>query len=89
MPADIAAADRTPEVKICGIVDEDGVRAASAADADYIGLNIVVGTPRALDAPRAAALAAFARATGQAAASVVLVTADATTDEITQLDQRD
>ena len=50
------------QVKICGIVDEDGVRAAAAAGADYIGLNVVVGTPRALELSRAAELAHFARA---------------------------
>jgi tryptophan synthase beta chain len=80
-PPDIAAQARMPEVKICGIVDEDGVRAASAANADFIGLNVVAGTPRALDTQRAAALAAFARSL-PAAPRVVLVTADATDVEL-------
>ena len=75
MPVDIAAADRTPSVKICGIVDEDGVLAAARAGADYIGLNLVAGTPRALELSRAAELARFARSL-PSAPQVVLVTAD-------------
>ncbi|MEO6349552.1 MAG: tryptophan synthase subunit beta [Candidatus Limnocylindrales bacterium] len=81
MPADIAAADRQPEVKICGIVDEDGLRAASAAGADYVGLNVVAGTPRALGTARAAELAAHARSLPHSP-KVVLVTADAGADEM-------
>ena len=81
MPLDLAAADRAPEVKICGIVDEDGLRAASAAGADYIGLNLVAGTPRALEVERAAALAAHARSMPRPA-RVVLVVADATPQEL-------
>ena len=81
VPFDLAAADRAPEVKICGIVDEDGVRAASAAGADYIGLNLVAGTPRALEVGRAAALAADARSMPRSP-RVVLVVADATPAEL-------
>ncbi len=81
VPADIAAADRAPETKICGIVDEDGVRAASAAGADYIGLNLVAGTPRALEVERAAALAAHARSMPQPP-RIVLVVADAAPHEL-------
>jgi tryptophan synthase beta subunit len=81
MPADLAAADREPEVKICGIVDDDGVRAASAAGAEYIGLNLVAGTPRALDVERAAALAALVRSQPRPPRTV-LVVADATRDEL-------
>ena len=72
MPVDLAAADREPQVKICGIVDEDGVRAATAAGADYIGLNLVSGTPRALEhrtsrrARRLRPVAAGANAQGRA-----------------------
>ncbi len=83
VPADIAAGDRQPEVKICGIVDEDGLRAASAAGADYIGLNVVAGTPRALDTARAAALADEAR-TLPHAPKVVLVTADSAPAEMAE-----
>ena len=54
VPVDITAADRQAEVKICGIVDEDGMRAASRAGADYAGLNVVAGTPRALSTEQAA-----------------------------------
>jgi tryptophan synthase beta subunit len=76
VPVDLAAADRQAEVKICGIVDEDGVRAASAAGVDYIGLNLVAGTPRALDPDRAASLATFSRQLPGATPKVVLVVAD-------------
>jgi len=75
MPVDIAAADRAPTVKICGILDEDGVLAAARAGADFIGLNLVAGTPRALEPARAAELARFARALPNAP-QIVLVTAD-------------
>ncbi len=47
-PDDPAVADRIPFVKICGVTDADGVRAAIRAGADAIGLNVVAGTPRAL-----------------------------------------
>ena len=82
MPADLAAADREAEVKICGIVDEDGVRAACAAGADFIGLNVVTGTPRALEAAYAAGLARYARALPGRTPRTVLVTADATQVEM-------
>jgi tryptophan synthase beta chain len=75
MPVDIAAADRTPTVKICGIVDEDGVLSAVRAGADYIGLNMVAGTPRALGSSRAAELGRYARSL-PGAPQLVLVTAD-------------
>ena len=48
---------------------------AAHAGADYIGLNVVLGTPRALELSRAAELAHFARAL-PAAPEIVLVTAD-------------
>jgi tryptophan synthase beta chain len=82
-PADICADDREAEVKICGIVDEDGLRAASAAGADYVGLNVVAGTPRALDTARATALAQAARTLARAP-KVVLVTADASAEEMAE-----
>ncbi len=52
VPDDVGAAHRIPLVKICGVVDDAGLDAALAAQADAIGLNLVPGTPRALDAGR-------------------------------------
>ncbi len=49
---DPAAADRTPFVKICGITESGGLRAAIGAGADAIGLNFVPGTRRALERRR-------------------------------------
>jgi tryptophan synthase beta chain len=83
VPDDLAAADRQAEIKICGIVDEGGVRAAMSAEADAIGLNVVAGTPRALETERAAALARYARSLPGRAPRIVLVTADATETEMT------
>ena len=57
-PADPANLDRIPFVKICGITDAAGIEAAVRAGADAIGLNLVPGTPRALQLSEAAALAA-------------------------------
>ncbi len=62
MPADPAASDRVPFVKICGVTDEAGALAAVRAGADAIGLNLAPGTPRELSLAEAAALAAVARA---------------------------
>ena len=39
-PNDPANRDRRPFVKICGVTDADGVRAAVRAGADAIGLNV-------------------------------------------------
>jgi tryptophan synthase beta chain len=75
MPTDRAAEARLPEVKICGIVEEAGVLAAANAGATAIGLNVVAGTPRALELARAAELARFARSLPNSP-RVVLVTAD-------------
>jgi tryptophan synthase beta chain len=61
LPDDVAAADRMPLVKICGVVDDAGVYAAIRAGADAIGLNIVPGTPRALTLAEAGYLARLAR----------------------------
>jgi len=87
VPADLGAAARAPIVKICGVTDAEGALAAIRAGADAIGLNLVPGTPRALDVPEAAALARLIRAAagpfaGTAATPgpgprVVAVTADA------------
>ena len=51
-------------VKICGITDAAGIEAAVRAGADAIGLNLVPGTPRALELSEAAALAARDRGAG-------------------------
>ena len=58
---DLAAADREPWIKICGITDSVGIEAAVAAGADAVGLNLVEGTPRCLSADEAATLASHAR----------------------------
>ena len=76
VPADMSAEARSVEVKICGITDEAGVLAAATVGAEFIGLNVVAGTPRALETTRAAELARYAR-TLPNAPRVVLVTADA------------
>jgi tryptophan synthase beta chain/phosphoribosylanthranilate isomerase len=80
LPDDLAAEDRAPFVKICGITDAAGIFAALAADADAIGLNVVPGTPRCLELGEAVELARLARAAGSAAGRprVVAITADAT-----------
>ncbi len=58
---DLAAAERAPWVKVCGITDARGMRAAVAAGADAVGLNLVPGTPRCLGNDEARELAALAR----------------------------
>jgi tryptophan synthase beta subunit len=60
---DPAADGRTPFVKICGITELGGLRAALAAGADAIGLNFVSASPRCLSEPEAADLIAAARST--------------------------
>ena len=61
VPHDVAAEDRRPLVKICGLTDEEGILAAVRAGADAIGLNLVPGTPRALSLAEATYLARLAR----------------------------
>ena len=79
VPHDVAAEARQPFVKICGVTDADGVRAALRAGVDAIGLNLVPGTPRALTLAEAAYLAAKARGSSPAGKRprVVAVFADA------------
>ena len=79
LPDDLAAQDRVPFVKICGITDAPGILAAVHAGADAIGLNLVPGTPRALDLGVAVELARLARTSASAAGRprIVAVTADA------------
>ena len=83
-PDDLANADRRAFVKICGVVDADGVLAAVAAGADAIGLNVVPGTPRQLELGEAAELARLVRlaAGGAAVPRIVAITADAPADRL-------
>jgi tryptophan synthase beta chain len=78
-PSDLANEARRAFVKICGVTDADGVLAAVCGGADAIGLNLVAGTPRALEVAEAAELARVARsaAPAQRRPRIVLVTADA------------
>ena len=86
-PADPANLANVPFVKICGIVDADGVLAAIRAGADAIGLNLVPGTPRALELDEAAVLARLVRdaAPPNRRPAVVAVTVDRTLDELEQI----
>jgi tryptophan synthase beta chain len=83
-PDDIANLANVPFVKICGITDADGVLAAIRAGADAIGLNLVPGTPRALDLDEAVALARLARSAAPSIGgpAVVAITVDRTIDEL-------
>jgi tryptophan synthase beta subunit len=83
-PDDPANVARRPFVKICGLTEPASVHAAVRAGADAIGLNVVAGTPRALAVPEAAALATLARsiAPGEGGPRIVLVTADASDEEL-------
>ena len=58
---DPAAGARRPFVKICGITEPRGLRAAIAAGADAVGLNLVPGTKRCLRTDEAVDLARLAR----------------------------
>ena len=76
-PDDPASIARRPFVKICGVTDAAGIRAAVAARADAVGLNVVAGTPRELGLDEAAALADLVRdLRGGDGPSIALVTAD-------------
>jgi tryptophan synthase beta chain len=81
-PNDPANVARRALVKICGVTESEGALAAVRAGADAIGLNLVAGTPRALEIPEAAELARLVRAAASSAARprIVLVTADASPD---------
>jgi tryptophan synthase beta subunit len=76
--------ERRPFVKICGVTDAEGVRAAVAAGADAIGLNLVPGTPRVLDLTEARALADLARriSPGGRAPQIVAITVDRSADDL-------
>ena len=85
--ADPASLARRPLVKICGLTDEAGVAAALAAGADALGLNLVPGTPRALELAEAIALARLARSASPRPGRprIVAVTADRSADELAAL----
>ncbi len=87
-PEDLAAADRAPFVKICGVTDEAGVLAAVRAGADAIGLNFAPGTPRELTVGEGAALARLARDAANEAGGrprIVLVTAGLPADALARV----
>ena len=84
-PSDLANVANRPLVKICGVVDAEGVRAALGAGADAIGLNLVPGTPRALELEEARVLAGLIRsstAPSERRPRIVAVTVDRTPDEL-------
>jgi tryptophan synthase beta chain len=84
LPDDVAAADRMPLVKICGVTDSEGVLAAVRAGADAIGLNLVPGTPRCLSLAEATYLAGLAReaAGAERRPRIVAVFADAPASDV-------
>ena len=83
-PADPVEAARAPLVKICGISDVAGIDVAIRAKADAIGLNLVPGTPRALELAEAIELARHARAIApsESRPRIVAVTVDRPADEL-------
>ncbi len=78
LPSDPSNRAATIEiVKVCGITDGEGILAAVRAGADAIGLNLVPGTPRALELEEAVALARVARSLATTPPRIVAITADA------------
>jgi phosphoribosylanthranilate isomerase len=71
-------------IKVCGITHPDDARAAVAAGADLVGLNFVVGSPRALDLKRAEAI--VQAVAGQV--ERVAVFRDASWDEVERVTRR-
>jgi tryptophan synthase beta subunit len=86
-PGDPANTATVPFVKICGVTDADGILAAVRSGADAIGLNLVAGTPRALELVEAVALARVARslATPSRVTRIVAITADAGRERIAEI----
>jgi tryptophan synthase beta chain len=86
-PVDPVEAARAPFVKICGITDAAGIRAAVRSGANAIGLNLVPGTPRALSLDEAAALARIAREAAPLGrrVAIVAVTVDRTVAELNEI----
>ena len=87
VPTDPANLDRVPFVKICGVTDAAGIDAAVRAGADAVGLNLVPGTPRALELREAVALAARLRAIAPPGSRPVIVpiTVDLSADELNRI----
>jgi tryptophan synthase beta chain len=87
LPGEDPAADgRRPFVKVCGVTEPRGLRAAIAAGVDAIGLNLVPGTRRALGEAEAAALAAEARSIAPVGRpSLVGILADRDPEEVAAL----
>ncbi len=84
VPIDPVEASRAPFVKICGITDVAGLEDAVAVNADAIGLNLVPGTPRALELEEAVSLAGHLRriaAPGRAPV-VVVITVDRSAQDL-------
>jgi tryptophan synthase beta chain len=78
-----------PFVKICGVRDAVSVGAVLAAGADAIGLNLVPGTPRALDLDAAAELAALVRAAAPSRRpAIVAITVDLTAAKLQTIVER-
>jgi tryptophan synthase beta subunit len=93
-PSDLPNLARRAFVKICGVTDEAGVRAAIAAGADAVGLNFVPGTPRALSVSKGATLAAAIRdrrgsADGPAIVAVLADADDAHLDAVIRATEPD
>jgi tryptophan synthase beta chain len=86
-PADPVEAARAPFVKICGITDEAGIRAALAAGADAIGLNLVPCTPRALSLEEAANLATVVRSIAplERRPAIVAITVDRSAADLNEI----
>jgi len=87
VPSDPASHARGPFVKICGVVDPDGVRTAVIAGADAIGLNLVPGTLRALSLDEAADLADVVRleAPGGRRPRIVAITVDRSPEDLADI----
>ena len=84
-PSDPANSAATALAKVCGITDAEGVLAAVRSGADAIGLNLVPGTPRALELGEAVALARVARSLSTTAPRIVAITADAGRGRIAEI----
>lgn len=74
------------KIKICGVTLADDAARASAAGADFVGINFWPKSKRYVELARARMLADAIRAAG--AAKVVGVFVDATVEEITQVHAR-
>ncbi|HVA88068.1 MAG TPA: tryptophan synthase subunit beta [Candidatus Saccharimonadales bacterium] len=84
-PSDLPNRAATVFVKICGITDEAGIAAAITSGADAIGLNLVAGTPRALELDEAVRLAQHARMIATTPIRIVAVTADAPIEVLAEI----